>query len=336
MLVSAVLDPSAFDACYFDELYRIHAEDFLLGIERNGLLIVDTENRLRSALINRIQSIPIKYGQRLRILVEELLLKNKSKRIVTFPISSNETLSSNLQDLTYHLKTVSKADALIFKNQNQTKSTEILNSSIVPLSKYRDSEFETDRQRYENKVGPIDTLPKSEVDDLIIRSVHFTKWLRFYDAYIGKGENTSRFRRGIEYILSLWENRGFFASQQGFGDVEIYTCVEKIQDHETGHAKEKKLKRNQENYQKTVRELINPLKNQFPWPIKLIVKNDSGGIFHARYLETQHAIIRVERGFDLFKQNGGFRRNFFTLNMAESSHLKECRELPDADVQDTF
>ena len=56
------------------------------------------------------------------------------------------------------------------------------------------------------------------------------------------------------------------------------------------------------------------------------------GIFHARYLETQHAIIRIDRGFDLFKQNDGFRRNFFTLNMAESSHLRECRDLPDATI----
>ena len=31
MLVSAVLDPSAFDISYFDDLYRIQAEDFLEG-----------------------------------------------------------------------------------------------------------------------------------------------------------------------------------------------------------------------------------------------------------------------------------------------------------------
>ena len=81
-------------------------------------------------------------------------------------------------------------------------------------------------------------------------------------------------------------------------------------------------------------ELMERLKERFPqwWQIKLSVKDDPHGIFHARYLETQHAVIRVDRGFDLFKQNGGFRRNFFTLNMVESSHLKECRDLPDASV----
>lgn len=115
--------------------------------------------------------------------------------------------------------------------------------------------------------------------------------------------------------------------------MRIYTCeAEHIRDDETEHAKESKLKRNQENYRKIVRELIEPLKSQFPWSIELFVKSDSDGIFHARYLETQHAIINVERGFDMFKPNGSFKRNFFTLHTEASSHLKECRNLPDANV----
>ena len=31
-------------------------------------------------------------------------------------------------------------------------------------------------------------------------------------------------------------------------------------------------------------------------------------------------------------KNGELRRNFFTLNMDESSHLRECRNLPDATI----
>lgn len=335
MLVSAVLDPSAFDSGFFNDIYSVHAEDFLMGIEKNGLLIVDSENRLRDALIKRIQSIPIKYGQRLQILIEELLLKKKSKRVVVCPISQYNTTSSNLSDLTYHLKKVSEADALIVRNQNTESNIpdKDFRGTIVPLSNYRESDFETDRRHYENKVGPIDTLPKIEVDNLIIHSVRFTKWLRFYDPQIGKGTNTSNFRKGIEYILSLWKDRGFFASQQGFGDVKIYTCsAERIRDDDIDYEKESKLERNQENYRKIIRELINPLKNQFPWPIELFVKNDPDGDFHARFLETQHAVINVERGFDLFKQNGGFKRNFISLFMAASDHIKECRELPEANI----
>ena len=319
MLVSAVVDPSAFDVAYFDELYTIQTVDFLKGIQRNGLLIVDAENRLRDALVKQIVSLPIKPQQRLQFLIQELLLKKKSKRVIACFVSLNDIASVPFLDLAYHLKTDTRADALIVGKESleTLQSDRRFNESIIPLSEYRDSDFEASRQRYENKIGPIDTLPKTEVDNLVIRSVRFTKWFRFFDPQIGKGNNTSRFQKGIEYILSLWKDNGFFATQQGIGEVRIYTCeAEHIRDDETEHAKESKLKRNQENYRKIVRELIEPLKNQFPWPIELFVKSNPDGIFHARYLETQHATINVERGFDMFKTNGGFKRNFFTLHTA--------------------
>lgn len=319
MLVSAVLDPSALDAEYFDALYTIQAVDFLKGIQKNGLLIVDSENRLRDALVKQVKALPIKPQQRLRFLIEELVLKKRSKRIIAGFVALNDAASVSLLDLAYHLKTGTQADALIVGDDSleTLKAAQRHSEHIVPLSEYRDSDFETNRQRYENQIGPIDELSESEIEDIIIRSVRFTKWLRFYDPYIGRQENTSNFRAGIEYILYLWYEHGFFASQQGVGSVDIFTCSA---PHVPVH----------DQYQRVVQELTTPLKHRFPWPVTFLIKDDPNRIFHARYLETQQAIIRVDRGFDLFNRNGGFRRNFFTLNMAESSHLKECRNLPNA------
>ena len=333
MLMSAVLDPSAFDAEDFNDLYRIQAEDFLRGIWRNGVLIVDSERKLQEELFKKAASLPIK-SNRLRTLLTDLL-KEKSKRVAVPSVSPSNVSSTDLLDLTCHLKRDTEPDGLIVGSENfeKLRFDPEHRHGIVPLSEYRDSNFEEERQRYCDGFRPIDTLSRSEVDDIIIRSVRFSKWLRFYDAYIGSGDNTSHFRKGIEYILSLWREHGFFVSQQGVGSVEIFTCpAEQIRDDETDSAKESKLERNQENYQKVVRELIELLNESFPWPIKLSVKDDPDGIFHARYLETQHAIIRIERGFDFFNQDNEFLRNFFTLNMAESSHLKECRDLRDATV----
>ena len=326
MLVSAVLDPSAFEADCFDDLYTIHAEDFLKGIKRNGLLIIDSDRRLQNSFVKQVKSDPNKYGQRLPILVAELL-KNRKRRVVECRVLPNSISSRSLLDLAYHLKTVSKADALIVESEGIKKlnAEQKYGTDIVPLSEYRDSDFERDRQWYENQFGPIDTLSKPDVEDIIIRSVRFSKWLRFYDKQIGTGNNTSNFQRGIAYILSLWKKFGFFASQPGIGSVEIFTCRDEyISDDDIDDVN-----------RKINRELMERLKDErFPhwWQIKLFVKDDPDGIFHARYLETQHAIIRIDRGFDLFNQNNEFRRNFFTLNMAESSHLRECRELPDADL----
>ena len=56
---------------------------------------------------------------------------------------------------------------------------------------------------YENRVGPIDTLPKSEVEDILIRSIRFAKWLRFYDAYIGAGKQYKSFPQGVLNIFYL-------------------------------------------------------------------------------------------------------------------------------------
>ncbi len=195
MLVSAVVDPSAFDVAYFDELYTIQTVDFLKGIQRNGILIVDAENRLRDALVEQVVSLPIKPQQRLRFLIQEILLKKKSKRVIACFVSLNDIASVPFLDLAYHLKTDTKTDALIVGKESleTLQSDRRFNESIIPLSEYRDSDFEASRQQYENKIGPIDTLLKTEVDNLVIRSVRFTKWLRFFDPQIGKGNNTSRF-----------------------------------------------------------------------------------------------------------------------------------------------
>ena len=341
MLVSAVLDPYVldFDDAYFDDLYMINAEDLLKGIKKNGVLLVDSGKKLQNALRDRIksQAFPMKYQKRLQILVEELL-KNRKRRIVECPVSPNSTSSGNLLGIACDLKTDTEADGLIVGNKNfeALKFNPKYSDGIVPLSEYRDSDFEKERQRYCDGFGPIDMLSRSEVDEIVIRSIRFTKWLWFYDRYIAIADNTSDFLNGIKYILSLWRDHGFFASRQGMGEVVIFTCAEHIRDDEEDHAKESKLARSQENYRKVKQELMGWLKREAPqwWQVKIFVKDDPNHIFHARYLETQHAIIRIDRGFDLFNQENGFQRNFFTLNMAESSHLRECRELPDADLDD--
>ena len=235
-------------------------------------------------------------------------------------VSPSNASSVQVLDLMYGLKTNTEADGLIVgdKNFEKLRFNPKYNDGLVPLSKYRDSDLEKERQRYYDGLGPIDIFSRSAVDDTIVRSIRFSKRLRFYDAYIGTGNNTSGFRGGIEYILSLWKERGFFASQEGIGEVEIFTCAEHVPKDDISNVK-----------RKINRELIKRLKEKFPhwWQIKLFVKDDPDGIFHARYLETEHAIIRVDRGFDLFKSRRKFYRNFFTLNMSESSHLEECRNL---------
>ena len=337
MLVSAVVDPSAFDKEYFEESdksYKIQAEDLLKGIEENGILLFDSEGILRAALIEQIKSLSNTVGQQLQTLLAELL-KNKSKRFVTCCVSLNDTLSDDLLKLACCLKKDTKADVLIASPQSlETLISKEKNvKEVVPLSEYRDSDFEKYRQRYRAGLGSIDTLPKSEVKEMIIRTVRFAKCLKFYDRHIGLRSNTCHFGAGIEYILCLWHKYGLFASDQDFGKVKIYACsADCILEEDTDSKKEKKKRKNGEQHQNIVRDIITPLKKSFGGPVEVLIKEDPDNIFHPRYLDSEQAVVRVDRGFRLFKQGRKFRQNLFNLHMDESSLLRRYESLPDADL----
>ena len=206
MLISAVLDSSVFYTTYFNATYGIQAEDFLNGIEKNGLLIVDSENKLQDAIFEQVESLPTKYRQRLQILVEELF-KNKRERVVQCCISPNYTLSEDLLDLAYYLKTVSEADVLIVGNESvkTLKSGEKYTESIVPLSEYHNSNFENLHKRSQ----AIDIFSESEMEDSIIHSVQFDKWI----ASIVNGEIFTSRKQLIEL---LDENSPHEALEQEF------------------------------------------------------------------------------------------------------------------------
>ncbi len=174
MRISAVLDSSAFNAAYFNPTFAMPTEEFLNSIQRNGLLIVDSENKLQNAIFEQIESLPTKYRQQLQIRFEELF-KNKRGRVVECCVSPNYTPSGGFSDLAFRLKKVSQADVLIVggegveRLQDDQKRAE----GIILLSKYLDNDFE--RYRHYETLEPTET--ESEVEDTIIHSVQFNDWL---------------------------------------------------------------------------------------------------------------------------------------------------------------
>ena len=178
MGVSTVLDSSAFNAAYFNPTYGIQAENFLNDIRRNGLLIVDSENELRDAIFEQVESLPTKYRQRLQILVEELF-KNKRERVVECCVSPNYTLSGNFFNLAFQLKIVSQADVLIVGGE----SVEALSDDqkrmegTILLSEYLDSDFGRSRQKHYGELKSTKTHSESEVENTIIYSTQFNDCL---------------------------------------------------------------------------------------------------------------------------------------------------------------
>ena len=178
MRISAVLDSSVFNAAYFNPTYAMHTEKLLNGIQRNGLLIVDSENKLQNAIFEQIESLPTKYRQQLQIRFEELF-KNKRERVVECCVLSNYTSSENLLDLAYYLRTVSQSDTLIVSSESlkTLKSDQRYDKDIVLLPGHHDSDFEKFYQRHSSRLESIDPLSESEMDNTIIHSEQFNNWL---------------------------------------------------------------------------------------------------------------------------------------------------------------
>ena len=228
MRISAVLDSSVFNAAYFTPTYAMHTEAFLNGIQKNGLLIVDSENELRNAIFEQLESLPTKYRQQLQIRFEELF-KNKRKQVVECCVLPNYTSSENLLDLVYHLRTVSQADALIVGSESlkTLKSDQRYDEDVVLLSGHKDSDFEKFSQRNYDSLESIDIFSQSEIEDTIIHSAQFNNWLTSIvneDIFASREKLIMLLENGNSYKVVEQEFREFF---NGY-----YALALELEEHE--------------------------------------------------------------------------------------------------------
>ena len=160
-------------------------------------------------------------------------------------------------------------------------------------------------------------MEPGEFDRIIIGATRYTKWLRFYDKQIGKGNGLSRFRRGIERILALWTPHCYFPADQL--SAELYTAVDKSIDPKYI---------TQTAYHRVRLELVESLSRQFGIPIQFHFKEDTGqkSISHPRHLQTQSLAIMYEKGFDYIENDGSFSRTTIKPDLC-GTHLQEYRQL---------
>src|SRR5438067_4530902 len=81
MLMTAVVLPDAFAASHFaDSSYHLNTEMFLRGIDSNGLILVDAEERLYHELCDAVDPLArLGKGKNTHALFEELLKKGRQK-----------------------------------------------------------------------------------------------------------------------------------------------------------------------------------------------------------------------------------------------------------------
>jgi hypothetical protein len=335
MLMTVVIDPDVFEAAEFAQpLYRGQAELLFRGLQTNGLVLVDPTGRLWEEVLERLEKLPSKLGQQLVIRAQELAKNKRSKIIKVDPQVCQVEPSFDLFTSVRKIAEACKADTMIVTSQGKADLQRDGQGvgAITVMSTYLESAWESERHNFLELQEPIDRLPKDRMDDLLIRCLRFTKWIRIYDKQIGKGYRAGHFLRGIEYILNLWRNHCHWQVKNDFF-VEIITCPRhKIFGDEGAIKIEEKTEENRRAWKLVLDGVIEPLKAYNLWGVKWSVKDDCDGIMHARYLQTQSAVVLFDRGFDLFDMNGSVKRNELKVMNVRHEHLEECRRLPMAAV----
>ncbi len=179
MPFSAVLDSSTFNEVHFNPTYENHAKDFFEDLNRDGLLIVDSEHKLQNAIIQQIKSLPTKFRQQLQIRIEEIF-KNKRGSVVECYVLSRYTMFGNLLDFSYQLKTMSGANYLIVGNESiaNLKSGNDNSGDIVALSQYRNRIVEKSANGSNEKLKSTDHSLKTEMENTIFFSAQFNNRIK--------------------------------------------------------------------------------------------------------------------------------------------------------------
>lgn len=322
MLVSTVILPESFSASHFaDPTYHLHLEVFLRGINTNGLILVDADDRMYQQMCDQVEALAHHgKGKATHALFEELLKKRRQKvvRFVTTECSFNSNKHSS--DVAACVATRCKVDSLLTDPANQAAMVSATGGSVpvIPITDYISSSVEAERRRCVESLPALDRMEAGEFDMHIIGATRFSRWLRFYDKQIGKGTGLGRFRKGIERILRAWVAAAHFSKDQL--SMELYTvCDESIhKQFEPSVA-----------YHRVKGDLVEPLQQEFGIPIKLSFKLDPDTKCHPRHLQTQSLAILFEKGFDILKDNGSLCRSFMAVGGDYSGHLQEIRQLPE-------
>ena len=320
MLISTVVLPESFSESLFaDPTYHINMELFLRGIDTNGLILVDTGNRLYQQMCDNVELLKShKKGKTIHALFEELIKKQRQKIIRFVFVKTADISNPNLQPADVALSVAIECGVgyIITNLANHPKIIADGGVQVLPVTNYSASSLEHERRNYVSELPSLDTMAGGEFDKLISDATRYSRWLRFYDKQIGKGTSLGRFRQGMERILNRWVHSAHFPLADL--SVELLTVVDESQHkvHDPSVA-----------FYRVKHDLVDSLHNQFNIPIRLSVRRDPDSKMHARFLQTQSLAILFERGFDILGNNGALNTSFVTIGGNFECHLRTFRQL---------
>lgn len=321
MLMTAVVLPDAFAATHFaDPSYHLNTEMFLRGIDSNGLILVDAEERLYHELCDKVDPLAqLGKGKNTHALFEELLKKRRQKVVRLVKTCCSVNASCSTADVATQVVQHCGVDTLLVDPVNHPALAHCgsARTTVIPVPDYGSSPVEAERRRCCEKLPPVDQMGAGEFDSLMGQATRYSRWLRFYDKQIGKGTNLSHFRRGMERILRLWIASAHFPTAELHA--ELFTCVDDSQ-----HAQYTP----DVAYRRVRDDLVGQLATALSLRIDLVFKRDDNSICHPRHLQTQSLALLFERGFDFINDDNSLRRCIVRIDGGCSEHLQEYRQLP--------
>ena len=201
MLITAIVHPSVFNPTLISsDLHRNNLIGFLRGILSNGLILVDEERKLLAGWKTFLSGTGAS-TDRVRICVEELLKRGQTRLIINSKLLFGGAIDPIERHGFLDFYQRCRADGIVVSSGDGTAT------GLVPIATYNESEFEARRIEL-NQNHQLDNISREAADEMFIRTTRFSKLLRFYDRQIGQGErNLPNFKRGIEYIVGLWQKK---------------------------------------------------------------------------------------------------------------------------------
>jgi hypothetical protein len=316
MLISTVIDPLAFDPLMFAEPgFPEKSEALLAGLVENGLLLVDSQERLREGIRKAAEQLVLSpKGRNTRIWIEEFL-KLGNRRIVKAKQCDSPPQNLNSTESACHLGVKCATDAVVTSSvcANDTTIRAFVGKPLLCVSDYSSlHSLEVHRKELAHDGFQLDVLPETTILDLLGSSVRFTCMLRFYDSQIGRaGTNLRSFRDGVTRILEVFWTRGYFAKDPACL-IEVYTKQHAL---------------NEAAFPRLSQDFLAPLRNMHPWHVALFVKDDPLNRFHARFLETENILLNFDSGFDLLNARGQWKVNILRRDEKRVALVKEFRRL---------
>jgi len=174
MLLSTVVLPESFSASHFaDPTYHLNMEVFLRGIDSNGLILIDAEERLYQQMCDHVETLANHgKGKTTHALFEELLKKRRQK-IIRF-VKTECSFNSNRQsaDVAACVATTCKVDSLVTDSANQSQLTVATGGAVqvIPVSDYIGSHIEAERRRCVESLPSLDKMVAGQFDKLIVNA----------------------------------------------------------------------------------------------------------------------------------------------------------------------